>query len=132
MSKIKCSLFAMYLTVLLKLTVFRDTTMAERQVNLKLFSNYINVLREGGIFRFVWLFFGNLGWFVPWGFFVPIIKKSNFLTTVFSGFVFSLIIEALQFALKKGFFEIDDLILNTLGTALGYGLYKLWELWVKK
>lgn len=35
----------------------------------------------------------------------------------------SLTIEVIQLLTKVGCFDVDDMILNTLGAALGYGIY---------
>ena len=34
-------------------------------------------------------------------------------------------LEVFQLITKRGYFEIDDLIHNTLGVVIGYGLYRL-------
>ena len=39
------------------------------------------------------------------------------------GSILSIAIEALQFLMMRGFSEIDDVIHNTLGCMIGYGLY---------
>lgn len=39
------------------------------------------------------------------------------------GFLLSLLIEATQFVFYKGVAELDDLMLNTLGTAIGGFLF---------
>ena len=63
--------------------------------------------------------------FVPFGFFVPFENpQKGFAKTVFWGFLLSVGIEASQFSLQCGFCEIDDVIGNTLGTAIGFGLWK--------
>ena len=36
---------------------------------------------------------------------------------------FSLLIETLQFILKRGFAEVDDVMHNVVGCLLGYGVY---------
>ena len=43
------------------------------------------------------------------------------------GFCFSLLIEVLQLVLRKGTFEVDDLINNTAGVVIGLGVYLLGE-----
>ena len=43
---------------------------------------------------------------------------------------FSFSIEMLQFVFKRGFSEIDDVIHNTLGCAIGFGLYKTVRLFI--
>ena len=119
-------LFILYLSAVLKLTIFRTGFYHdERQMNLHLFVNYKNM----EIGQFIWLFFGNIGWFIPFGLLLPVLlKRKSFGRVVVSGFLFSLIIESLQFFFRKGVAELDDLILNTLGVVIGYFLYK----WLKK
>ena len=118
--------FAVYILIVLKLTVFRSTVpYDESQINLTLFIELINVLQNEGTSRFLWLLLGNIGWFVPFGFLLPILlKQESFLKIVILGFLFSLIIESLQYVFRLGVAELDDLILNVLGAAIGYLLYK--------
>ncbi len=68
--------------------------------------------------------FGNIGIFIPVGIFIPILFKTNFSQTVLRGFFISLVIEVVQLPLPRTS-DIDDLILNTAGTALGYGIFCL-------
>lgn len=39
------------------------------------------------------------------------------------GFGLSLLVESIQLVFKVGCFDVDDLILNTLGAAIGYMLF---------
>ena len=66
-------------------------------------------------------FFGNIFMFIPMGFFPLMMSKKYFKInrTIFLGFSFSLIIEVLQLFLGRGT-DVDDLMLNTFGTLLGY------------
>lgn len=76
----------------------------------------------------------NLGFnillFVPFGFFLTL-KTSSFqkklnLFVILTGFLFSLFIETVQFAIPMGrSSDIDDVILNTIGTFLGFMIWKL-------
>ena len=118
-------LFVIYFAFLLRLAVFRDGFDVGRvfevgKYNLVPFLDYANVWQSGGFASFCRLFFGNLGWFFPLGFFArykfPRLKTAKIL--VF-GFFFSLCVEISQFVFKVGVFEVDDLILNTLGVFLG-------------
>lgn len=70
---------------------------------------------------------GNILIFIPLGIFLPILfKKYKTLTQVFvSSMIISFTIEALQFSLQIGQFDIDDVILNTVGSAVGYLIIKL-------
>ena len=126
--KVVCSIvFLIYIFIVLYLTIFRFSFYYhERQLNLSLFTDLINVFRNVGVGEFLRLFLGNIGWFVPFGFLLPmLLKRKNLLITMAIGMVFSLFIETMQFILHNGVAELDDLILNTVGTAFGYLLYKL-------
>lgn len=70
--------------------------------------------------------FGNVILFVPLGFFPPVIfPQLNCLWKLLLwAFLLMLIVELLQMLLLVGTFDIDDLILNLSGTAVGYGLLK--------
>ncbi len=70
---------------------------------------------------------GNILGFVPAGFFIPILwkKRRGFLFTVCITFEMSLLVETLQLIFRVGSFDVDDLILNTLGGVLGYFLLKI-------
>lgn len=91
------------------------------------FWTYRNIL---GIYSFLNLA-GNVLIFVPAGFFVPILwkKKRSFLFTVCVTFEMSLLVECLQLILRVGSFDVDDLILNTLGGILGYLLLTILNRW---
>lgn len=69
---------------------------------------------------------GNILIFIPFGFFLPMgsTKKSFVLTALFSFFL-SLGIETFQLLTKIGSFDVDDLLLNTLGGIIGYLLYRI-------
>ena len=71
--------------------------------------------------------FGNVLAFVPFGFFLPVhsVRCRKFWCTVLYSFELSLSVEVLQLICKVGSFDVDDLILNTLGAALGYLAYRL-------
>lgn len=66
--------------------------------------------------------FGNVIGFIPYGFILPVIirKCRSGFFIVLSGFLLSLVVETIQLVTKVGCFDVDDLILNTLGAALGY------------
>ncbi|MBO5082683.1 MAG: VanZ family protein [Lachnospiraceae bacterium] len=69
----------------------------------------------------------NIFMLVPFGLLLPYIHKifKKFGPTALAGFTFTLLIEVVQLVLRRGIFEADDLINNTLGTLIGYGLYRL-------
>lgn len=65
---------------------------------------------------------------VPFGFLVPLMWKplSRFWRVALSGFCFSFLIETSQLLNHRGT-DVDDLIMNTLGAVIGFGLYKVWD-----
>jgi glycopeptide antibiotics resistance protein len=70
---------------------------------------------------------GNAAMFVPSGIIFPILyrKLDSFPKVVGAGALTSLCIELLQLPLYSRASDIDDLILNTAGVAVGYGIYAL-------
>ncbi|MCY7844012.1 VanZ family protein [Bacillus haynesii] len=81
---------------------------------------------------------GNILLFIPLGFILSILFPIKKSTVVLIGFGISLTIELIQFVcgLFIGYnyrsFDVDDLILNTLGTIIGLLLYKLFYGVLKK
>ncbi|WP_100012421.1 VanZ family protein [Lentibacillus sediminis] len=69
---------------------------------------------------------GNVLIFLPLGIFLPHLFKryQRLLHIMRSGLVISLSIEVLQFVWQVGQFDIDDVLLNTIGAVLGYGILK--------
>ena len=123
------SILAVYLLILLRITVFRSNSYPiEMSVNLSLFTDLVATYHENGIWMVLYLVVGNIAWFVPFGFLLPMIwQKLKSFYTIPLGFLLSLVIESGQLALNNGMFEIDDLVLNTAGCAVGYLIYKIYR-----
>lgn len=110
----------------------RTVQYTEYQYNLKLFheiSRYIRYRDVVGLDFFLINVVGNVIVFMPFGFFVPDLEKKrrgsflDFLKITALGFLFSLAVETVQLVTKVGCFDVDDLLLNTIGVALGYFCY---------
>lgn len=71
--------------------------------------------------------FGNILIFMPFGFLVPIMRRRlrGFFRVVLLGFGLSLVVESVQLVTKTGSFDVDDLLLNTLGACLGNLIYRI-------
>lgn len=68
----------------------------------------------------------NIAIFVPIGFFLPFAlgeKKSSFLSAGLFGFALSFLAEVSQYVFSLGVCETDDLINNTAGAVVGFGLW---------
>lgn len=75
-----------------------------------------------------WFFaLGNLIAFVPFGILVPMLFKKHFKTSItFIGvfLLFILCMETIQMLTYLGSFDIEDVIVNTMGATLGFCSYK--------
>lgn len=75
----------------------------------------------------------NIVLFIPLGYFAVNWFKSNAVRkSVVLGLVMTLIIELLQFVFKLGYFEVNDIIFNTLGAVLGVLLVMFIKLFKRK
>ena len=72
---------------------------------------------------------GNILIFAPLGFLIPMSSKNkvtrNFFVVTLISVMFSGAIEVVQILTKVGAFDIDDIILNTLGAVCGYIVYAI-------
>ena len=70
---------------------------------------------------------GNVAMFIPSGIVLPIIYKrlDTFVKVLLAGGGISLCIEIIQLPFSVRATDIDDLILNTVGVIMGYGIYVL-------
>lgn len=86
------------------------------QINLLPFSKNIDLIA----------YFLNVLLFIPFGFFLPLIwaNLDKLRYTVLCGLSFSLLIEMSQLFNNRRT-DVDDLLLNTLGTLLGYLLFRV-------
>lgn len=68
----------------------------------------------------------NILMFMPFGFLAPLFMKGNKVWQILIyGIMASFLIEVLQVLLAVGTGDIDDIILNSFGTLIGFGIYKL-------
>lgn len=68
----------------------------------------------------------NIVMFVPFGFFLPILfeRYQKWFHTLTAGIIMSLLIEVMQLYTFRAS-DIDDLLMNTLGTVVGFCVAKL-------
>ena len=78
--------------------------------------------------------FGNVFAFMPFGFLLPIVFKRvrNFWIVTILSFFFSLFVETMQLSFHVGGFDVDDILLNTIGGSFGYLIFKLIYILFKK
>jgi glycopeptide antibiotics resistance protein len=70
--------------------------------------------------------FGVLLVFIPLGFLLPavFVNIRSLRNIILTSVCVSIFIEAMQYIATLGVFDIDDIFLNSLGTVLGFLLYK--------
>lgn len=71
----------------------------------------------------------NLLLTVPVGYLLPMVaavrgKSVKGWQVMISGFVLSALIEVVQLVTRLGMLDVDDVVFNTTGTAIGYVLYR--------
>jgi len=114
--------FWAYLFVLLRITVFRagwsENDLFSGTVIWVPFQTIFSYLTNGEIPYFVYLFIGNILWFVPFGMYLRL-RGMSVRKTVLLIAALSVLIEALQFVFGTGTSELEDVLLNTTGGAIG-------------
>jgi len=101
-----------------------------RRYNLYPFKTIVDYFMNSRQYSFDVLFINlaaNIVTFIPLGFFASLLFKrfSNIITVVVFSTITITVIETLQFVFNVGVFDIDDIILNTLGCIVGFTLYKI-------
>ncbi len=108
----------------------RTQISEEYHYNLRPFreiERFIKYHNNIGHFRVFLNLAGNVIGFLPFGFLIPALFKRlrrGWVAALLS-LEFSLLIEGIQLVSKVGCFDVDDIILNTLGGFLGYLLFCL-------
>ncbi len=130
-------LFAMFAlalasqTVLPKLEFTSDGSLATQGgvhttnlIPFRVFADTYKMLERGDAHALIINFTGNIVMFMPIGFFPPLLWNVSCKKAVMIGALASLFIEVVQLFLPRST-DVDDLILNTVGAALGVGIYVL-------
>lgn len=134
-------LFLLYFGILFYFLFFSEKmgrTYSEREyhynlipfLEIKRFLTHYKVLGAGAVALNL---LGNILAFMPFGFFLPMFSKRFhiFLNTVFYSLELSILVELIQLITKVGSFDVDDIILNTLGGAAGFLAYLIFA-WLEK
>ena len=131
-------LFLLYLAILIYLLFFSETYgrrgAADRayRYNLQPFQEirrFVRYWRQVGFSAALTNLGGNVLGFLPFGFFLPALmsRMRRLLPVLVLGFLVSLSVELIQLVTRVGIFDVDDLILNTLGALLGYLFFVVWQ-----
>ncbi len=135
-------LFSIYLLILLKVILFKypipiREILKGHQIPIRYKIKSSNFIPLKSIFQFLFKgnnikislenVLGNIVVFVPFGFLLPTLldRTNKFKIVVLSSFILSLMFEVIQLFTVLGDFDVDDILLNTIGGILGYLFYKL-------
>ena len=114
-----------YIFLFLGSTVLFRQTLKPREFDFTPLWSYAKIL-NGDETGLIYENLMNIVVFVPLGFLLGATWQALGIKHVIGlGCLLSVLIEAIQFMLAKGFSEIDDIINNTLGCVIGYGIYSL-------
>ncbi|MCM3742484.1 VanZ family protein [Oceanobacillus luteolus] len=131
--------FVLYIAVLIKVILIKYMPISYLVQNLELglnhfqmnfvpFATIINYIVSDTFTVSVQNILGNIVIFMPFGFLLPILisRFQKFITILLVSFCFSLTFEIIQLLFPiLGSFDVDDLILNTLGALLGFMFFTL-------
>ena len=128
-------LFALYMILLIYFLFFaesygRAAGLEEYHYNLVPFQEIRRYLRYPGLlgaYAVVTNLAGNVIGFLPFGAILPVLKRNmrRCWKVALLAFEFSAMVEVTQLITKVGCFDVDDIILNTMGGVLGYGIFAL-------
>lgn len=69
--------------------------------------------------------FGNIAAFIPFGILIPLLYRTNFVRFMTLFILSILVLETIQALTLLGSFDMNDVIQNSSGAAIGFGAYKL-------
>ncbi|WP_052421293.1 VanZ family protein [Paenibacillus sp. FSL R7-0273] len=141
------AVFAVYIYVLFKIILFKFSPIDFRFLWHQLQRSPDTILRQLRLGNFTPLetvyntfdpvtvtklvnLVGNIALFIPFGIFIALLSSNRKITwfgVMLRSFGLSAVLECAQGLFSIGTFDVDDLLLNTLGGVIGYGLFRLWR-----
>ncbi|CEO33527.1 VanZ family protein [Paraclostridium sordellii] len=143
-------ILVIYFLILIRLTIFKFSIImissplnsyqytflgVDGIINIIPFKETVNILRDGihnnRIIKGIIL---NVIYFIPLGFLLPLLfkKVNSFLKIILISTITSSLIEIIQLFTIFSVSNIDDVIFNIIGSAIGLICFKLFEKIVKK
>ncbi len=122
LQKTVCPLLIFFLCLVMGITIFNRLPFDEVKYSFNLFWSY-RLAAQGH--TIIWEIILNYFLIFPFGLVAPLYIRKRYV--ILCGFLLSLGIEITQFIMKRGMFEFDDIVGNTLGVVLGIGLYSIFE-----
>ena len=122
------SLLVSYWSVVLQLTILSRAPGTRFRIDLRPFATLGSAGRS-------WLYaLENIAMLVPFGILLPFLSRrfANWKRMAVCSFLYSLLIEITQLVTHRGFFQTDDLLLNTVGGVMGYAVFSAFQAWCRK
>ena len=120
------ALCAEYYFMILCSTIICRTEEINRSIELNPIGKYINIWNKVDYPRDLMEMLMNIILFLPIGLLLGgILQRTRWWVALLIGGCLSIIVELLQYAFSKGQCEVSDVIHNTLGCMIGYGVYVL-------
>ena len=123
--EILAGLLGVSIAIVVWLTVLSRDTIHSNSLQFHPFHSFLSIGNEMREYGLMGNLFGNILLFLPIGFLYAGSFMREWKRTLLFGFCISLLIEVAQLTLHKGYFEVDDLICNTIGTGVGYLAYRM-------
>lgn len=125
--------FLAYLLFLAYIVFYNRMEGDEYRYNLVCFQEigryYYLGMNTGNWKLFIFNVIGNIAIFMPLGVFLPSLfsRCKNIIFTTILSLEVSLCVELVQLITKVGSFDVDDLLLNTLGGMCGFLMYSIYK-----
>ncbi len=115
------SLLIAYIFLVLAVTVLSRDQLEVKTLIYSPFWKYAEIFRGSAkAYSLATEILLNILMLIPVGFLLPMLVNKN---TILHGFLCCLCIEIFQLITRRGFFEVDDILHNTLGVIIGYLIY---------
>ena len=115
--------FIYYIILIFNMVIFARYSNIN-SYNLIPFKSIINILKTGTMYSIIINIFGNLFVFMPLDYFlIELFNVKKFSINFILSFGVIQLIELFQYIFKVGVFDIDDLIIRTLGMMVFYIIY---------
>lgn len=119
-------LLGVAVALILWITILSRENLIGTPITFRPFHALVSFLKEIQRGRIGANFLGNIILFVPVGVLLPSITGwKKMWKTVAAGIGFSLFIEIIQLITSRGCFDFDDVLLNGLGTVIGFGIFQV-------
>ncbi len=123
-AEVAAALLGVFIGIITWLTVLSRSTIHNSSFAFQPFHSFQNIIHNIKEYGFGGNFFGNIILFLPIGILFPVVFNKGLKRTAMFGISLSLLIELSQFIFHKGYFEVDDLICNTIGVCAGFLIQK--------